>query len=145
MKKILLLFSFAVFFSSCPIMEDTYDENLNFRIKNRSSQILNLDVKYEIPSWSEHCFKVSIDSLKIDSICVVDGFGFVDEPKSPFDFLMAECIKKQIVVTSISGDTLANWNDTSAVFDPEYWSIETLKSGDIHCTLQLTDEVLKLK
>ena len=145
MKKILLLFSFAVFFSSCPIMEDTYDENLNFRIKNRSSQILNLDVKYEIPSWSEHCFKVNIDSLKIDSICVVDGFGFVDEPKSPFDFLMAECIKKQIVVTSMSGDTLANWNDTSAVFDPQYWNIEPLKSGDIHCTLQLTDEVLKLK
>lgn len=145
MKKILLFFLFAVFFSSCPLMEDTYDENLNFQIINKSTKVLNLDVKYEIPSWSGHCFNVNKDSLNIDSICVIDGFGFVDEPKAPFDFLMAECIKKQIVVTSLSGDTLANWNDTSAVFDPEYWNIEPLKSGDIHCTLQLTDEVLKLK
>ena len=144
MKKIFPFLCFSVFFCSCP-MEDTYDENLNFQIINKSTKVLNLDVKYEIPSWSGHCFNVTKDSLNIDSIWIVDGFGFVDEPKAPFDFLMAECIKKQIVVTSLSGDTLANWNDTSAVFDPQYWNIEPLKSGDIHCTLQLTDEVLKLK
>ncbi|MCQ2189651.1 MAG: hypothetical protein MJZ00_07045 [Paludibacteraceae bacterium] len=126
-------------------MEDTYDENLIFLIKNKTSQSLNLDVKYEIPSWSEHCFNVYIDSLKTDSIYIVNGFGFIDEPKSPFDFFMTECIKKQIVIMTLSGDTLANWNDSSVVFDPKYWLIESQKDGDIHCTLQLTDEVLELK
>ena len=144
MKKIFPFLCFSVFFCSCP-MEDTYDENLNFQIINKSTKVLNLDVKYEIPSWSGHCFNVNKDSLNIDSICVIDGFGFVDEPKSHFDFLMAECIKKQIVVTSLSGDTLANWHDGSAVFDPKYWFLEPQENGDIHCTLQLTDEVLKLK
>ena len=144
MKKILLFLCFSVFFCSCP-MEDTYDENLNFQIINKSTKVLNLDVKYEIPSWSGHCFNVNKDSLNIDSIWIVDGFGFVDEPKAPFDFLMAECIKKQIVVTSLSGDTLANWNDSSMVFnDQTYWLVQPNEDG-YTCTLQLTDEVLKLK
>ncbi len=52
---------------------------------------------------------------------------------------------KHFVITSLSGDTLANWNDSSAVFDPKYWFIEPLDNGDINCTLQLTDEVLELK
>ena len=101
--------------------------------------------KFEVPSWSGHCFDVYEEDLKGDSISNIQGFSYKEKPQNPFDFLMAECIKKQIVVTSLSGDTLANWNDTSAVFDPQYWNIEPLKSGDIHCTLQLTDEVLKLK
>ncbi len=144
MKKIFPFLCFSVFFCSCP-MEDTYDENLNFQIINKSTKVLNLDVKYEIPSWSGHCFNVNKDSLNIDSIWIVDGFGFVDEPKAPFDFLMAECIKKQIVVTSLYGDTLANWNDSSMVFnDQTYWLIQPNEDG-YTCTLQLTDEVLKLK
>ena len=144
MKKIFPFLCFSVFFCSCP-MEDTYDENLNFQIINKSTKVLNLDVKYEIPSWSGHCFNVNKDSLNIDSICLIDGFGFVDEPKAPFDFLMAECIKKQIVVTSLSGDTLANWNDSSMVFnDQTYWLVQPNEDG-YTCTLQLTDEVLKLK
>ena len=52
---------------------------------------------------------------------------------------------KQFVVSSVSGDTLANWRDGSAVFDPKYWILEPQKNGDVHCTLQLTDDVLKLK
>lgn len=52
---------------------------------------------------------------------------------------------KHFVVTSLSGDTLANWHDGSAVFDPKYWILDPQKNGDIHCTLQITDEVLKLK
>ncbi|MEE1063889.1 MAG: hypothetical protein UH071_09515 [Paludibacteraceae bacterium] len=52
---------------------------------------------------------------------------------------------KQFVVISLSGDTLANWHDGSAVFDPKYWILEPQKNGNIHCTLQLTNEVVKLK
>ena len=126
-------------------MEDTSYDCLNFCIKNKTSFTFNLDVKYEIPSWPEHRFKVYEDNIKFDSTIIIKGFSYEEEPQNPFDFLMAECVKKQIVVTSLYGDTLANWNDTSAVFDPQYWNIEPLKSGDIHCTLQLTDEVLKLK
>ena len=145
MKKILILLIFPVFFSSCPTMEDTNEQAVWLLIKNKSTQVLNLNFKFEVPSWSGHCFDVYEEDLKGDSISNIQGFSYKEKPQNPFDFLMAECIKKQIVVTSMSGDTLANWNDTSAVFDPEYWSIEPLKSGDIHCTLQLTDEVLKLK
>ncbi len=145
MKKILILLIFPVFFSSCPVMEDTNEQAVWLLIKNKSTQVFNLIFKFEVPSWSGHCFNVCEDSLKIDSISNIQGFSYKEKPQNPFDFLMAECIKKQIVVTSLSGDTLANWNDTSAVFDPQYWNIEPLKSGDIHCTLQLTDEVLKLK
>ena len=126
-------------------MEDTNEQAVWLLIKNKSTQVLNLNFKFEVPSWSGHCFDVYEEDLKGDSISNIQGFSYKEKPQNPFDFLMAECIKKQIVVTSLSGDTLANWNDTSAVFDPEYWSIEPLKSGDIHCTLQLTDEVLKLK
>ena len=145
MKKILILLIFPVFFSSCPTMEDTNEQAVWLLIKNKSTQVLNLNFKFEVPSWSGHCFDVYEEDLKGDSISNIQGFSYKEKPQNPFDFLMAECIKKQIVVTSLSGDTLANWSDTSAVFDPEYWSIEPLKSGDIHCTLQLTDEVLKLK
>ena len=145
MKKILILLIFPVFFSSCPTMEDTNEQAVWLLIKNKSTQVLNLNFKFEVPSWSGHCFDVYEEDLKGDSISNIQGFSYKEKPQNPFDFLMAECIKKQIVVTSLSGDTLANWNDTSAVFDPQYWSIEPLKSGDIHCTLQLTDEVLKLK
>ncbi|MBO7636964.1 MAG: hypothetical protein J6S89_10350, partial [Paludibacteraceae bacterium] len=52
---------------------------------------------------------------------------------------------KGFVVTTTSGDTLANWNDSSAVFTQQYWLIEHQENGDVHCTLQLTDEVLKLR
>ena len=145
MKKILILLIFPVFFSSCPTMEDTNEQAVWLLIKNKSTQVLNLNFKFEVPSWSGHCFDVYEEDLKGDSISNIQGFSYKEKPQNPFDFLMAECIKKQIVVTSLSGDTLANWKDTSAVFDPEYWSIEPLKSGDVHCTLQLTDEVLKLK
>ena len=145
MKKILIFLMFSVFFSSCPIMEDTNEQAVWLLIKNKSAQVLNLNFKFEVSSWSGHCFDVYEEDLKGDSISNIQGFSYKEKPQNPFDFLMAECIKKQIVVTSLSGDTLANWNDTSAVFDPQYWNIEPLKSGDIHCTLQLTDEVLKLK
>ena len=145
MKRILILLIFPVFFSSCPTMEDTNEQAVWLLIKNKSTQVLNLNFKFEVPSWSGHCFDVYEEDLKGDSISNIQGFSYKEKPQNPFDFLMAECIKKQIVVTSLSGDTLANWNDTSAVFDPEYWSIKPLKSGDIHCTLQLTDEVLELK
>ena len=62
-----------------------------------------------------------------------------------FNILSKGVYNKHFVVTTISGDTLANWNDSSAVFTQQYWLIEHQESGDLHCTLQLTDEVLKLK
>ncbi len=143
--KILLLLSFVVFFSSCPTMEDTSYDCLNFCIKNKTSFTFNLDVKYEIPSWPEHRFKVYEDNVKFDSTIIIKGFSYEEEPQNPFDFLMAECIKKQIVVTSLSGDTLANWNDSSMVFNDQiYWLVQPNEDG-YTCTLQLTDEVLKLK
>lgn len=145
MKKILAILFFAIFFSSCPIMEDVTEESVWFRIENRTMIPLNFDVYFEVPSWPDHCFNVYRDSLYSYSIVNIQGFRFNEEPSKPFDFLMSECIKKQLVITALSGDTLAHWNDSSAVFDSKYWMIESQKDGDINCTLQLTDEVLELK
>mgnify|MGYP003295157271 CR=1 FL=1 len=126
-------------------MEDTNEQAVWLLIKNKSTQVFNLIFKFEVPSWSGHCFNVCEDSLKIDSISNIQGFSYKEKPQNPFDFLMAECIKKQIVVTSLYGDTLANWNDSSMVFnDQTYWLIQPNEDG-YTCTLQLTDEVLKLK
>lgn len=55
---------------------------------------------------------------------------------------------KQMIVTTLTGDTIANWSDNSVVFnDRQYWTI-TENIGvmeEYYCTLNLTDEVLKLK
>lgn len=124
-------------------MEDTNEEGVWFRIKNMTDKTLNFDIKYEIPSYFS-CFDVHRDSVTKNSICNIHGID-LEESAEPFEFLKATCRYKEVIVTSLSGDTLANWNDSSAVFDPKYWLIEPLNNGDINCTLQLTDEVLELK
>jgi len=144
MKKILPLLSFAFFFSSCPIMEDTNESGVWFRIKNMTEKTLNFNVKYEIPSYSSN-FDVHKDSVTTNSICSIHGIDFLENTKHPLEFLKETCRYKEFIVSSLSGDTLANWNDSSAIFDPKYWVLETQRNGDVHCTLQLTDEVLELK
>lgn len=144
MKKILLFFLFTLFFSSCPLMEDTSEYGVWFRIKNMTDKTLNFNVKYEIPSYSSN-FDVHKDSVTTNVICSIHGIDFFENTKSPLEFLKETCRYKEFIVSSLSGDTLATWNDSSAVFDSKYWMIESQKDGDINCTLQLTDEVLELK
>ena len=144
MKKILIFLIFSVFFCSCPMEDLDRDNGIYVHIKNLTSQTVNLDVKFDIPSFSSRC-DVYKDSIAVGLNSYIHGIGYKEKPESPFDLLITECVNKHFVITSLSGDTLANWNDSSAVFDPKYWLTEKIEDGSYTCTLQLTDEVLKLK
>ncbi len=143
-KYIGLLFM-MVFLTSCPVMEK-HDPNIGLwlHIKNATSQILNIRYECEIPSYSADC-NVYKDNVNVGTLCFIHGIGYDIKPEVPFDFYISECTNKHIIITSTSNDTLANWNDSSAVFTQQYWLIEHQENGDVHCTLQLTDEVLKLR
>jgi len=144
MKKIknyIFLLFMMIFLSSCPIMESN-DNLFGMRINNLTSQTLSFNVNFDISNYTEDINK---DSVKVGSISWIYGFGFEELNKSPFDIIVSDFTNKHIIVTSLSGDTLANWNDSSAVFNQQYWLIEHQENGDVHCTLQLTDEVLQLK
>ena len=119
---------------------------------------LNLDVKCDIIAYFDTYIakgghrdgSSEIDKEKNEKIVYFD-LEDLDSFKENNDTLNLSKVfneffyNKQFVVTSLSGDTLANWRDGSAVFDPKYWFLEPQENGDIHCTLQLTDEVLQLK
>ena len=144
MKKIggyIGLLFMMIFLTSCPVMEPK-DNLFEMRIKNLTSQTLSFNVNFDTSGYNKEITK---DSVKIGSESWIYGFGFEDLSKSPFDVIVSDFTNKHIIVTTTSGDTLANWNDSSAVFNQQYWLIEHQESGDVHCTLQLTDEVLKLR
>ena len=159
MKKILLFFLFAVFFSSCPLMEDTSEGATvmrTFEIWVENNIIYDascsMTTYFNIINVADSCHRNDLASIfkeERERIIYFD-LGYLDSFKNNDTLNLSKVFNeflydKHFVVTSLSGDTLANWSDTSAVFDPQYWNIEPLKSGDIHCTLQLTDEVLELK
>ena len=158
MKKILIFLMFSVFFSSCPLMEDTSEGATIMRTfeiwaNNNSSFDVNCNViAYFDIRIAKNCHGDGSSEIKKESEEKIVYFDLEDlEPFKDNDTLNLSKVfneffyNKQFVVTSLSGDTLANWRDGSAVFDPKYWFLEPQENGDIHCTLQLTDEVLKLK
>ncbi len=140
MKKILLLFSFAVFFCSCPMEDVTCDEYLGIRIHNKTSQTIYAESKFS--NWSN-----GKDTILFDSIKHLCGIGFDESIKDKaFSILKERIHNKHLIIKNVDGDTLALWADSSLVFcDNQYWLIESQENGDTYCTLQLTDEVLKLK
>ena len=159
MKKILIFLMFSVFFSSCPLMEDTSEGATIMRTfeiwaNNNSS----FDVSFNVIAYFDTYIgkgghrdgSSEIDKEKNEKIVYFD-LEDLDSFKENNDTLNLSKVfneflyDKHFVVTSLSGDTLANWHDGSAVFDPKYWFLEPQENGDVHCTLQLTDEVLKLK
>lgn len=159
MKKIFILLGFLIFFSSCPLMEDTGEdatEMLTFEIwtENKLSSDVNCNIKtyFNIVNVADSCRRngaILISREKKERMIYLDLEyleSFKDNDTLNLSKVFNEFLyDKHFVITSLSGDTLANWNDSSAVFDPKYWLIESQKDGDINCTLQLTDEVLELK
>lgn len=137
-------------------------EGVIIEINNSTSQTLNLyytdeyylshwaDVSF-MPYWSDtlHCLPFSTNHF----------FGMRYRDKNIRNNVFEKVIKNDligkqiIVIEEMSGDTLAKWNDSSAVFtEQQYWTIQTEKCPPHHypevkfyCTLTLTDEVLKLK
>ena len=159
MKKILFFLMFSVFFSSCPLMEDTSEGATVMRTfeiwaNNNSSFDVNCNVIAYFDTYigkgGHRDGSSEIDKEKNEKIVYFD-LEDLDSFKENNDTLNLSKVfneffyNKQFVVTSLSGDTLANWHDGSAVFDPKYWILEPQKNGNIHCTLQLTNEVVKLK
>ena len=140
MKKIFPFLCFSVFFCSCPMEDVTCDEYLDIRIHNKTSQTIYADSKFS--NWSN-----GKDTILSDSIKHLCGIGFDENIKDKtFYFLKERINNKYLLIKNIDGDTLALWTDTSFVFcDNQYWLIEPQENGDTYCTLQLTDEVLKLK
>ena len=139
-KYIGLLFM-MMFLTSCPVLEPN-DDHFIIYVQNMITQKLCIDTEFNIKG---HSYIESFrDSVNVNTKCELYGIGY-DIPENPFDILISDFTNKHIIVTTTSGDTLANWNDSSAVFNQQYWLIEHQENGDVHCTLQLTDEVLKLK
>ena len=129
-----------MFFCSCPMEDVTCDEYLDIRIHNKTSQTIYADSKFS--NWSN-----GKDTILSDSIKHLCGIGFDENIKDKtFYFLKERINNKYLLIKNFDGDTLAHWTDTSFVFcDNQYWLIEPQENGDTYCTLQLTDEVLKLK
>ena len=159
MKKILLFFLFAVFFSSCPLMEDTsecagFTRTFEIWTENNLSFDANCSMTtyFNIINVADSCHRNDLASIfkeERERIIYFD-LGYLDSFKNNDTLNLSKVFNeflydKHFVVTSLSGDTLANWRDGSAVFDPKYWFLEPQENGDVHCTLQLTDEVLQLK
>lgn len=147
MKKLLFILLFPTLFFSCiPMEKVTSDEYLNIRIYNRLSQPLSAYFSFDVDD-NKGCSNKR-DSVYPDSIVQMYGIGFDEEIRDKaFSVLKDRFHNKHLLILNLDGDTLANWTDTSFVFcDHQYWSIDTNTGNNfIHCTLQLTDEVLKLK
>ena len=114
MKKNFLFLCFSVFFCSCPMEDLGPNNDFCVRVKNMSSQKLNYNVNFDLLSYSKNC-EYYEDSVNIGEITLIHGFGYKEKPESPFDLLITDCANKHFVITSLSGDTLANWNDSSTV------------------------------
>ena len=141
MKKILIFLIFSVFFCSCPMEDVTCDEYLDIRIHNKTSQTIYVDSKFS--NWSD-----GKDTILSDSIKHLCGIGFDESIKDKaFSFLKERIHNKHLLIRDVDGDTLALWSDSSLVFrDNQYWIIVPDNENEFtYCTLQLTDEVLKLK
>ena len=145
MKKILFFGAFFLFFSSCIPMEDINSgDRINIYIHNRTSQTIGVDFNFELRS-SKWSYKK--DSVLPDSISHLCEKGFDDIiGEKAISALRERFHNKHLVIKNIDGDTLALWSDLSLVFQDQYWTVNTQDKGEFTgCTLQLTDEVLKLK
>lgn len=147
MKNFLFVLLFPTLFFSCiPMEKVTSDEYLDIRIHNRLSQPMSAYLSFDVDD--NKGFFNKRDSVFPDSIAQMYGIGFDEEIRDKaFSVLKERFHNKNLMILNLDGDTLANWTDTSFVFcDSQYWQIVPDNENEFtYCTLQLTDEVLKLK
>ena len=126
-------------------MEDINSgDRINIYIHNRTSQTIGVDFNFELRS-SKWSYKK--DSVLPDSISHLCEKGFDDIiGEKAISALRERFHNKNLLIKNANGDTLALWSDSSLVFQDQYWTVNTQDKGEFTgCTLQLTDEVLKLK
>ena len=144
MKKLLLLLSFPVFFCSCPMEDINSGDRINIYIHNKTSQIIGVVFNFELRSsnWSYKKDSVLPDSTS--QLCE-KGFDDIIGDKA-VSALRERFCNKNLLIKNVDGDTLVLWSDSSLIFLDQYWTVNTQDKGEFTgCTLQLTDEVLKLK
>ncbi len=124
---------------------DGYDD-IRICVMNATSDTINVMLNME-EGW-----KAKIDTMLPSSteIHYYSDFWRQSNGINTFHDIVANDLRnKHFVVTSLSGDTLANWNDNSKIFtDTRYWTKETSifgKNMKYSCTLTITDEALKIK
>ena len=145
---ILLMITFSL--TGCPDYEPI--ALVDIGINNSTADTLNLYYRYypyaDDDSW--------IDTITLHSLPFSTNYfhktGFAEKyiKNDVFGMVIKNLItgKQLIIIEELSGDTLANWNDSSAVFtDQQYWTITppSDKYAVFKFTLNLTEEVLKLE
>ena len=151
-KQISLYISIILFIlSSCGLLyDDEYRPCYIVEIANKTNENgkIFISVEESLHGKSKtrnHTFNLYSDKSTTTFAFNLDDYEGEFYSSNYFNVISKGVYNKHFIVTSLSGDTLANWNDSSAVFNQQYWLIEHEENGDVHCTLQLTDEVLQLK
>ncbi len=145
MKKLLFFLFFSVSFFSCIPMEDVGNgDHLRIYVHNKTSQTINVDFSFDLEHRSLSYKKDAILPDSIPHLCE-KGFDDIIGEKA-ISALRERFHNKNLLIKNANGDTLALWSDSSLVFQDQYWTVNTQDKGEFTgCTLQLTDEVLKLK
>ena len=149
MKKltywIFLIICCNILFLSCGEVEYVNWTHVDLGIKTNLSKAVNI-------YFTTYDFNDSRHDVNLYNVYPMAEYQFYtcSFVKSTNDFfysaIVKELRKKRLVITTLAGDTLANWDKNSVVFnEKEYWTIESMGVGKFYCTLNLTDEVLQLK
>ncbi len=118
----------------------------NFWIQMDVSDTLN--IHFETPYDS-----ITMQNVFPHAIVMISNLFPMEpiEKNKPYD-VFSSCIakgEKRLVLTTLEGDTLADWDNNSAIFnDKNYWTIESMSnnySSEFNCILNLTDELLYTK
>lgn len=147
---LIILAIISILLTSCPDITPT--ETVDISINNLTSDTLNLYYSDNVRQYHRwNTWLATLHSLP-SSTNHFFGSCFYDKTirNDVFVAIKNKLTDKQlIVIEEISGDTLAKWDDSSVVFnDQQYWTITTSGSSEymtFYYTLNLTDEVLKLK
>ncbi len=148
MKKNIKLLIFLVLCCSnlCFECENDGYNDIHILVMNETLDSINVTLKVE-DGWV-----AQLDTM-LPSTAEVHYYPYYREQYNRIntfsDIIASGFRNKHFIVTSLSGDTLANWNDNSKIFtDTRYWTKETSifgKNMKYSCTLTITEEALKIK
>ena len=148
MKKNIILLLFLVLCCSnlCFYCETDGYNDVCILVVNETSDTINVTLNLD-EGWVAKLDKMLPSKLEVH---YYSDFWERNNRINAFTDIIASGFRnKHFVVTSLSGDTLANWNDNSKIFtDTRYWTKETSifgKNMKYSCTLIITEGALKIK
>ena len=149
MKKltywIFLIICCNILFLSCGEVEDVDWIYVDFGLKTNLSEAVN--IYFTTYDFNDSRHDVSMYNVYPMAEYQFYRCPFVENKNDIFySAIVKELRKKQLVITTLTDDTLANWGNKSTVFnDKKYWMIELTGEKKFYFVLNLTDEVLRLK